>query len=335
MASPIWRDIIPSDSAHSGVLTADVQIRLDSAAGTIIHNGRVEAGPTESKASIRINDIIRPYLFQEWPNDLSNGFKIQDGLHGFGAIRRTFAVLFKHGNYDYHVVSSPDVQLDYSYDLNVNYNNVYGKSHPIKGVLDSRQELMWTTLAEPNFLFRLWVNGASTDYGMTANDGTAVLDLSDYPGLTKVEVLGSHTYYSFDVDDSGCHRYVLYYVNAHGGWDSMLIDGKTVKRDSYERSTHGQVYDNYSSFTAGTKVYKNQVTRRWELHTDWLTDVEASRMHHLLGTTLAMLYDFVDDLYYPVIIRNSECVYKEYATNGHKMASYVIEAELARDLTRR
>lgn len=333
--TPIWKDIISYDAQHSGVLDAQVRIRLVSGSGETIHNGRIIAAPDASRAQIRINDIVRPYLFQKWPSALNSGFIEQDGTTDDGAILRAFYVEFKHGNYGWHEVAQPNVLFDWSYDNQ--FTPSYRMSFPIDGVLDSRQVLLWTTLLESNFMFRIWTGSTSIDFGFTGDigPGTAKLQLGDYNGITKVQVLGAHTSYEFQVDNSGCNRFVLYYVNAYGGWDSLLLTGKSVKTDAYNRSLQGQVYDNRTQFTAGTKVYKNEVTRKWQLHTGWLSDEAASRMHHLLGTTLAMLRDFEENSYTPVIITNSDCVYKRFDTNGHRMASYTIEAEIARDLTRR
>jgi hypothetical protein len=74
------------------------------------------------------------------------------------------------------------------------------------------------------------------------------------------------------------------------------------------------------------------VTRTWELHTGWLTDAEAGRMGHLLGSPLVYLYDCVSGVYYPVIIKTDE--YQQKVTRYDGMIQYTINVELAETMKR-
>ena len=149
----------------------------------------------------------------------------------------------------------------------------------------------------------------------------------------NVETIQGDNGVTYTVDP--CHRFALYFVNAYGGWDSLAISGKSLKSEAYERKTIGRVYDNsVIPEQPGTVVQSNDVKRRWELHTDWLTDEQAALMHHLLGSNQVYLHDIGSEIM-PVTIQNTDCVYKQFATNGHKMASYVITVENAQSLIRR
>lgn len=131
-----------------------------------------------------------------------------------------------------------------------------------------------------------------------------------------------------------CDEYSLLYVNAFGGWDSIAVTGRSVKTDTYGRHTARHTYDNAQATGRAATNYANDITRTWELHTGWLTDDEAGRMHHLLGSTLVFLYNNTTAAIYPVVISNGDCPYKTYNTN-HSLVDYTLNIELARDMQRR
>lgn len=132
-----------------------------------------------------------------------------------------------------------------------------------------------------------------------------------------------------------CYRYMLYYLNAMGGWDFLLIEGKEKQTDNYTRYTIGQTYNNDQSRNRGTRNYRNDIARKWELHTLWIDDAGAQNMHHLLGSTDVYLYDMQTEQLHPITIANTSCEYKTYSNNGNQLIRYDIEATLARNIIRR
>lgn len=332
MATPIWKDTY----ARYGVSEALVRVRLDDPAGQVIHVGRVYRKPSVGSVELRLNDIVRPYLFELWPSIPGGSY-----YDASASLERTVYVTFSNPTTgaDY-ATQSYSFQYDWSYDIiNAAGSNRPQKSWPIINRISRNQPILWTTLAVSNLRAELYYDGTygtEMDFAAAAqNNGTASMKIDGFSSIfDELRIVGNNTRYDFQIVD-GCYRYALYYVNAYGGWDTLLIEGKGIKTDTYARKTAKKTYDNSVTFNAGDLVYKNEITRSWELHTGWLTDEEAGRMHHLLGSTLAMLYDMETLDFIPVTIQNSDCIYKEFATNGHRMASYTILVNEARDITRR
>lgn len=133
-----------------------------------------------------------------------------------------------------------------------------------------------------------------------------------------------------------CWEYMLAYVNAFGAWDTLLVEGATKQTDEYTRTTFKQAYrTSASAMPRGTVVIQNDIEKKYTLVTGWLSDDQASRMHHLLGSTNVYLYDRVERRYIPVVLTNSSCEYKTYRNQGAHMVNYTIEATVAQNFTRR
>lgn len=161
-----------------------------------------------------------------------------------------------------------------------------------------------------------------------------VFSQTQYLNIANVINIINESTANYEVVD-GCYRYMLYYLNAMGGWDFLLIEGKDKQTDNYTRHTIGQTYNNDQSRNRGTRNYRNDIARKWELHTLWIDDAGAQNMHHLLGSTDVYLYDMQTEQLHPVTIANTSCEYKTYSNNGNQLIRYDIEATLARNIIRR
>ena len=113
-------------------------------------------------------------------------------------------------------------------------------------------------------------------------------------------------------------NYALYYVNAYGGWDSLAIRGNVTQTDNMQSQT-------YKNKTNGKVKYLNTITPTWQLYTDDMND--GSKMHHLLESTEVYLHNLETDEIVPVIITDSNCVYKTYANQGNTRFNYTINVE--------
>ena len=113
-------------------------------------------------------------------------------------------------------------------------------------------------------------------------------------------------------------NYALYYVNAYGGWDSLAIRGNITQTDNMQSQT-------YKNKTNGKVKYLNTITPTWQLYTDDMND--GSKMHHLLESTEVYLHNLETDEIVPVVITDSNCVYKTYANQGNKRFHYTINVE--------
>ncbi len=141
-----------------------------------------------------------------------------------------------------------------------------------------------------------------------------------------------------DVSDA-CPRYVLYYVNAYGGWDWFVIQGKTVESDTINRAEYTRrgrtAMQEGNVVERGRVVLQNQVTKHLELHTHFLTNDEASRMHHLLESQDVYVHDLETDIVTPAIITTTQAPVKTYKNEGHRLFSYQIDLDIATEFGRR
>jgi hypothetical protein len=162
-------------------------------------------------------------------------------------------------------------------------------------------------------------------------DGAGTLTrVNIFPDAGTVEI-GSMTYQAI----TSCHTHALYYVNAYGGWDFLLLEGRTIETDSYTRHEHKQEYDNRDVANRGTKNYLNEVAKSYVLHTGWLFGDQASRVHHLLGSTEVYLFEIQSQRMIPVTITDNSCKYKTFQNEGGKLVEYEINVKVAKQMIRR
>lgn len=131
-----------------------------------------------------------------------------------------------------------------------------------------------------------------------------------------------------------CYEYCLYYCNAFGGWDSLLIKGNVLKTDSIDSQYYIKGYDNKTQ-EFGKVKYHNNITTTYRLHTDWFTDDEQSRLHHLLESTEVYLHNLATDKIEPVNITNKTVEYKTFTNNGKKKWHNTIDVEVAQTKIRK
>lgn len=338
MATPIWRDLYvtmqSTTSATFRILAESVEI----------YRGKAYQKPGEDAIKIRINDVCADFIANKLPIMLTEKSD-------------SFYFTFEIEEYiDDAWVETSALQLynDWSYDYNYNPATM-GLSFPITGKADPRQMIFYSSVETDSVRVRIThTNGESeiltcpvvrsADFNIDFNDdfakmgasnptktGTVLIDLSRFSDVASVTIAGVVTY---SVAPS-CARYVVYYVNAYGGWDNLLIEGYDKFSESYTKHTRKEEYNNNNIMNRGTENYVTEIAQKWLLHTGYLSDAESLRMHHLLGSTLVYLYDLQTSEMIPVIIANAESEYKTYKNNEHKMPQYTIEATLAQDRERR
>lgn len=168
----------------------------------------------------------------------------------------------------------------------------------------------------------------STDYVLVTNKG-------DYSLLFDGEETGDRLedYTLFKIEDT-CYDYCLYYCNAYGGWDSLLIKGNVSKTDNINSQYYTKTYNNrLPQFEK--KKYVNLITTKYTLYTDWFNDAEQNRLYHLLESTEVYLHNLNTDKIEPVNIKNSDCKYKTFTNNGRKKFYNTIEVEVAQTKLRK
>lgn len=342
MAVPIWKDY--SVTLGNGA-AYDYEIRLDTAAGTLIYSGRAYKRPGAASVVVRINDVCAAYLAEVLPT-----LNVPAGFTGF-AVQQTFVVLADISGV-WTTMDTIDFYNDWSYDYGFD-PSLQPLADPINGELDPRQHLVISTLPVADLTAVLTFEDGTTmsvviqiarsaDFNDDFNDdfsvqdtsahgGAAVLDLSPYTGLVSVSIGGV----DYKVRDNACSKYCLYYTNSYGGWDSFLIDGIDRRVDGLVRHTMNKDYDNSDMDARGREDYAIEVVPTWELHTGLLTDDQSSRMHHLIESTDVFLCELATGDVVPVVLTDAECEHKTYRGSGRQMNTYTITAQLAQQQVRR
>ena len=174
-------------------------------------------------------------------------------------------------------------------------------------------------------------NDDFSDLGTGSTSGAAVLDLSQFTDLAQVSANGV----TWDVRDNTCARYAVYYTNAYGGWDSLILDGIARTSDALTRHTAMREYNNADSDRRGWMDFAVEVERNWELNTGILTDDQSELMHHLLNSTNVFLYDFFLGEITPVVLTDVGAQRKTYKGNGRQVIQYTFNAKEAQTQVRR
>lgn len=317
--TPIWQDIyvtIPSNYPQFFV-----QIN-----GTQVYAGKGAFMPNETTIKVRLNDIITDYLTYVTPNFFDTESKSFDVLNV--VVRR----------FDGQTIWSDTIIPDWSYTHDYNPGEGLPLA-PIDNRLHPRQVFVMT-----NF------GGLSTEVEAEYKDGTLGAQDLDYgpsvasyippqhtsPLVALFVVLGDYAATYDYTYTKGCERFVLYYINAYGGWESLLCDGTSTTSESYTRNTYKRVYDNNDALARGTVNYANEVAKTYTLRTGLLTEEGAANMHHLIGSPMVFLQDFANDgEVVPVTIDDKSVEAKTFNSNGRRPIQYTIKATLARDRVRR
>lgn len=300
--------------------------------GSQIFSGKAYKRPGASAISFNIGDICAPYLSSDL--DFSN---VANSLNKLDHVRQKFYVKNSGGV----TIDTVEFSNDWSYDPK---GTPTIASRPVKLKVDPRQVFMMSVYGISECTVTL-VGGGQTLLPPPMSDANGVIAVNSRTmkqgatfGMTAVQVNvkssdGESSSVLYDVV-SPCARYALYYVNAYGGWDSLLMTGNNKRVDNYTRATYKTVYSPADLSDRGTVNYRNDIERTISLVTDWLTDEESSRMHHLFGSTNVLLHDLVDDIIRPVTIAAKSWTEKTFRNNGAKLVNYQIDVTIAQDFVR-
>lgn len=335
--APIWKDRTVQLSPSAAY--TDYEIRIGSAAGSLLFSGRAYRRPGEAGTRARINDVCADYLASITPAPGQESLQVSE----------TFATVV--GGVAVDVVT---FVCDWSYNPDFDAATM-DLAEPVTGELDNAQWLLFSvTSGAKEVPVRLTYRNGTTatvqapvamaaDFGNVFFDGnyvttadplrsgTAVLNLSAYPGLASVQAGNTR----WTVRDCGPARYAVYYVNAYGGWDSLLLDGIPNRSDALTRHTALVDYDNSYSAARGRKDYAIEVVPEWTLRTGLLTDGQSARMHHLLNSPRVFLFDIASGDFRPVVLTDTADGHLDRKGNDRAPVSYTFNAQLAQERFRR
>lgn len=124
-----------------------------------------------------------------------------------------------------------------------------------------------------------------------------------------------------------CGDYALYYLNAYGGWDALLIDGTVLKKSTITQYTTDKNYDNNKIEFEQTK-YINEIQDAYEINTGFLTDEQAANLSkNLIPSKEVYLHIISENKLIPVLITDTSVTYQTYQTNNLQMPQYKINVK--------
>jgi hypothetical protein len=298
---------------------------------TPIYNGKSVSIPNASGVKFNVNRLCSNYLNSKLPEGITEGY-------------------FTNPDYCKHFTIKTDNTLIGQYHFYNSYlyeddkeNIILSKHIRDKFIIDRRQYFICSLFnrKKSNASFTLRYATATTTTGTIYDgviDNTAqsiIIERDKYKNDTsiiRVEVTTQGNIIA-DIEDT-CYDYCLYYCNAYGGWDSLLIDGNVKKTDKIDSKYYTRDYDNNTTQSEKTK-FANVINTEYILYTGWFTDAEQSRLHHLLESTEVYLHNLNTDEIVPVNITNNTCEYKTFTNNGKKKFSNTINVEVAQTRIRK
>lgn len=165
---------------------------------------------------------------------------------------------------------------------------------------------------------------------MPSGVSTYVFDATSYIGA-KIRISGQ-TEYSVNYCGDGA----LYYLNAKGGFDAFLIEGRCTRTDNYTQSDIYKSYNNTRVSDFGRKRFLTDIVPSWKLVTGWLSDEESERLvDNLFPSTEIWFHNLKDDTIHPCVITDASVVHKTYSNQNNQMVAYEINIEYSQPLERR
>ena len=124
-----------------------------------------------------------------------------------------------------------------------------------------------------------------------------------------------------------CGEYALYYLNAYGGWDALLIDGTVLKKSTIKQYTTDRNINN-SRIEFEQVKYINEIQDAYEINTGFLTDEQAANLSkNLIPSKEVYLHFLNDNKIIPVLITDTSVTYQTYQTNNLQMPQYKINVK--------
>lgn len=324
---PIGRDFFVS----LGTSPANFTVRWE---GDIIYSGRAFARPGAASPQVRLNDIAAPLLGQSAAclTSDSSGYTPAPGM------MRTIRV---------HDAGGAQIGNDLAFYLKWENDSrgVLGRSwahEPITGRVVRSQPFVVSLYNTDNLTYD---GGGGThirikgDTWPTAENVMAYEGPGNYTFHLGEYLRGDEGYvtingHRYDIVRECDVRYVIYYANGYGAWDALLVEGAAYEGRTWDRKEMRREYRNNVEVERGRWNYANVGTRTWELHTGWISDAAAMRMHHLVGSPLVYLFDTVGGTFAPVVVTDTEWRQRTYAANGGPV-DYAVHLEEAKEVVRR
>lgn len=267
----------------------------DNVIGT--YEGRAYSKP-DGTVNVYVNDIVANYLTSVEKFPFENNINIVKNYRIKATITTNFGDEQTFVFMNSWVREPSKVPSD---SISVRTWWRYNLSTPIDDKFDPRQYLTFS-----------WNEFALGDYYKIGNGSLIPITPTTYPMTVFFSKITTDKPVTFGSVNGGsftykpvCGDYALYYVNAYGGWDSLLVKAKqTDEIKSYD-------YSKTRDFEKGR--YLNVITPTWNVTTYY--GVNGNRMFHLLESTCVYLHNLETNEMTKVVIEDSKCEYKDRFTN--------------------
>lgn len=318
MAAPIWKD-----KEAAWVTLSDTITYTMSVDGNVVYKGKATKRPGAQYPKAYINRIAKDYLSAKIDFVRGTSLYIQSNyIRKFNVLPRTIE---RNADYTFY--------CDYGYEEALQDNKVQTLARPISNIVDARQ-LLFTSFVDLTANDSNYVEITGRDTGIVLGSSrigkcqTFACEIGDGlvgDRIVVVDDMGGEDLIEYKVERTNAD-YCLYYLNAHGGYDSLLINGTAKRTDNLTRSTVVRDVDN-KTLKHGKSDTSIEVQRTWRLNTDNLTDAQWAMTHHLLGSTHIYLHDLTTDEIIPVVITANKAEFRTYRNNGRKMSNLSIDVE--------
>jgi hypothetical protein len=319
MAEPIWKDEV----LRWANLTGTTQLSI-SADGEVVYQCKLTSPPGSNVMSMNINHIVKDYLSSKI------NFNRLTRIYQQPMFKRTFEL----SAYTSNGVRKVTRYNDWSYESRQPSDYCESLSSPLSNIVDPRQ-ILFSTIAKVSDgnageVRAEWFNAAEHDVLATAIPApctTLCFPLTDIPKAARIEIYSDEDeWIGLYIVKKTCADYCLYYLNAYGGYDHLLIKGTALRTDSYARTEITRDVSN-ATLLHGKQCIATEITPKWRLNTDYLTDEQWAKTHHLLGSSHVLLHDFTTDEIVPVVITSSTAEFKTYRNQGNKKSFLTIDVE--------
>lgn len=318
---PTWKDRVLTGAILNGEY---IRYQLNEGEKTLF-NGKAYVSPGTTTAKIPFGSIVRDFVSAKINLNLENS--VQDEV----AYSRVITAKYAGNNAEYLVYN------DYSYeDVEVSVGRPFVLSRPLSNVVDPRQYLFCTVANLSGVAHSVAIKQGimMLASAAVANCRTFTLPLSkeEYLGM-KVTTSGVSVNMVYDVLETNAD-YCLYYLNAYGGYDHLLIKGNSLMSESYTR-TEVRRNELNTTLKHNRDIIATDIVRKWQLHTDYLSDEQWALTHHLLGSPHIFLHNLNTGDVVPVVITAHQADWKTYRNQGNRKSNLTIEVEEARTRVRR
>ena len=290
---------------------------------TVVYSGQAYKAPDGDNINFRINDIVDNYLDNKIEIKDSTSLNLIENY----VIKPTLAVSKEYTNYT--IINNWAYQ---EIPGTENFTKSAFISDPISTDVDPRQYFLSSIITNKTDKNPVIYKFDNTQYSPIARG-----EINGYYFMKRVgdinkitATIGDNTM-TYNVVN--CYNYVLYYKNAFGGWDSLLLKANVKQSDELSYETYKKYPNSFTDFSRVT--YMTTITPTWTLYTGILTDKQAEKMYHLITSNEVYLHNLIKDEITPVNIDNNVFEHKSYKNNGNKMFQYEINCTASQDKYRK